>query len=236
MLKNTIWILWGMWPYASLRCYQLILDESKKFSGTNQNHDFPHILIDNIPVKELTDSVESLEETISAVQSEYEKLRIAGANIFIMACNTMHLYYDKIFDITDWISNLSLIDEMTEEITIQWYSNVGILWSLNTIQSGLYQNALMKKWVRWIILDDKYLNKRINDIIRKVIGWDTDFSFQEKSTMEKAISILVERWSTCIILGCTELPIAFAWISSPVPLFDPLCTTIRKACALYYAK
>jgi len=75
----------------------------------------------------LTNSEESLKETIFYVKNEYKRLKNNGVNIFIMACNTMHLYYDKIFEEEDDIINLSLISETISQIKQDLYKTVGIL-------------------------------------------------------------------------------------------------------------
>ncbi len=137
MKHPILWILWGMWPYASLRCYELILETSRKFSLEQRNHDYPHILIDSIPVKELTDSNESVNETVMLVRDEYLRLANAWMNICIMACNTMHLYAQNIFATDHWVENLSLIEETVSFLEKQWETSVGIIWSLHTNRSWL---------------------------------------------------------------------------------------------------
>ncbi len=229
-----IWILWGMWPYASLRCYQLLLDESRKYITWGKNHNFPHILIDNIPVKELTNSLTHRDETVATVRDEYRSLRDMWATIVLMACNTMHLYAGEIFESWLDIINLSLIDETVREISVLGHQRVGILWSLTTIQSGLYQNTLADTWISGVVLSDLAILEGINTIIKKVIGGSMSFSSEENLLMQMSIELLRWEWATCIILGCTELPIAFASIPSPLPLYDPLLITIRRACSFYY--
>lgn len=229
-----IWVLWGMWPYASLRCYQIILDESRNHITWGKNHNFPHILIDNIPVKELTNSLTHRDETVATVRDEYRSLRDMWATIFLMACNTMHLYVDEIFESWPDITNLSLIYETVREICNLGHQRVGILWSLTTIQSGLYQNALTDAWVNVVVLSDLSLLEGINTIIKKVIGGDIQFSSDEYALMYESIELLRWEWATGIVLGCTELPIAFVSVPSPLPLYDPLFITVRRACECYY--
>lgn len=232
--KPLIWVLWGMWPYASLRAYELILNESIKYSKWNRNNDFPHIIIDNIPVKELTNSEESLKETIFYVKNEYKRLKNNGVNIFIMACNTMHLYYDKIFEEEDDIINLSLISETISQIKQDLYKTVGILWTVNTVKSWLYLKILEKEWILWINIDDENILYDINNIIKKIIWWVKILDDNDSNTLRKSITILQKKWAESIILWCTELPIAFNQLNVDIKLYDPLLITIKKSCEIYY--
>ncbi len=231
---HIIWILGGMWPYASLRCLQLLLDESKKYSAGSANNDFPHILLDSIPVSDLTEATDSLAETVGSVRTEYLKLTKMGASIILMACNTMHLYTHMIYRDHPNVHHLSLIDEAIQDVVSRGHRNIGILGSMNTIESRLYQSALEQLWVSGVVINDREILKSINEIIQKNIAWDTHLHDGDRAILKSSIALLEEQWATCIILGCTELPIAFAKIESALELFDPLTITIRSACQIYY--
>jgi aspartate/glutamate racemase len=64
-------------------------------------------------VRELTDDTSSLDATIEQVRREYLRLKASGATIMLMACNTMHLYVDRLYDIDASIHHISLIDTMS---------------------------------------------------------------------------------------------------------------------------
>ena len=229
-----IWILWGMWPYASLRAYRLFLEVTHQYAHGG-NHDFPHLILDNIPVRELTESTESRDRTVAQVGTEYQRLKSSGANIFLMACNTMHLYLDEIYDpSSDFCTHISLIDTVSDHVLSKWYTRVGVLGTINTIKSHLYDQALRDRWITPVVLSDKIILQKINRIIQKLIAgylltpWDHDI-------LIGALHELERNWAECIILGCTELPIAYENITSSLPLFDPLVLSIEKACMTYYA-
>ncbi len=233
--KNLIWILWGMWSYASLRAYKILLDESKKYSRWIKNDDFPHIIIDNIPVKELTNNIISLDETVNYVRDEYIKLKKIWVNIFVMACNTMHLYFEQLFiDINKDITVLSLIYETVKKIENDWHIKVWILWSVSTIKNWLYSNALKKRNLIWIILDNDEILEDLNNIIKNIIWWIVELTQKEKELLSKCVLELEKKWVTAIILWCTELPIAFENLETSIKLYDPLFITLTKACEIYY--
>lgn len=229
-----IWILWGMWPYASVRCYKLFLEESRYFSLGRSNHHFPHLIIDNIPVQELTNDLSSLDTTIVQVRGEYLRLRESGVTIVLMACNTMHLYLDRIYDTDESVMNISLVDTMSNYLIEQGQDHVGILWSINTIRSELYHKVLRNKNITPISLEDHTILKWINMIIGKVISGEK-LNMDDTHIMQTAIDNLIDQWAKCIILGCTELPIAFDGFDSPVPLYDPLLISVHEVCRQYYS-
>ena len=233
--NHIIWILWGMWPYASLRAYRLLLEISKSYSNWWENHDFPHILIDNIPVQSLIDTTVSVAETVRQVQKEYMRLRNAGADIVLMACNTMHLYSGEIYgkEHLSCTRILSLVDQIEQYIGYIWHKKIWILWSLRTIESGLYETWFSKIGVEVLtpLPTERY---RINEIIEVVIAW-TPLSSEDTRFLGNLLCHYKEEWCESVILWCSELPIAFENMTSPVPLYDPLEITLKKACQLYYA-
>lgn len=235
MNHPIIGILWGMWPYASLRAYRLFLEISHQYANGG-NHDFPHLLIDNIPVRELTDNTESRDLTVSQVRTEYLRLKWAGVNIFLMACNTMHLYLDEIYDpSSDTCMYISLIDTVSDHIVSRQYTRVGILGTMNTIKSHLYDQTLSERWLTPIVLRDQAILQKINSIIQKGISgvsWDV----WDKDILIQALQYLEQAWAECLILGCTELPLAYEDIISPLPFFDPLLLSIEKVCTIYYER
>ncbi len=229
-----IWILWGMWPYASLRAYKILLDMSKSFSGWWSNHDFPHILLDNIPVRALIDGSVDESQTVAQVQSEYRRLIEAWASIILMACNTMHLYSDTIFRNCERNDTyfLSLVWESQKYIQSLWCKKIWILWSKRTLDSGLYEAGFHLSGI------DTYVPKReqretINHIIESVIGWG-NLQSDDIDSMSMIIKSCADAWCESILLACTELPIACIGIESNIPFLDPLEITLRKACAIYY--
>lgn len=237
MYKNPlIWILWGMWPYASLRAYELLLEISKSFSSGTKNQDFPHVLIDSIPVRALIDGAVDEWETITQVHHEFQRLLSSGVNIVLMACNTLHLYREKIYTgySLDTVNILSLIDETVNHIKTLWYKKVAILWSARTLESWLYTRWLHTSSIE-TYLPDREMRKSLNQIIDTVISWSS-LTSSHKDSMNMLIRECEDQWCECILLGCTELPIAFSDAISTLPFIDPLEVTLTKACELYYRK
>ncbi len=232
--KPIIWILWWMWPFASLRCYELLLNESIKVSNWIKNDDFPHIIIDNIPVKELTNNLNNLNETILFVKNEYLRLKKSWVNIFIMACNTMHLYYKDIFKDDIKVTNLSLINETINQVKLDWHKIIGVLGTVTTIKSWLYWKELLKNWIKDVYIEDNIILEQVNDIIIKIIWWVRKIDEYEINILKKCVILLKNKWATGIILWCTELPIAFDLLKVDIKLYDPLLLTIKKGCELYY--
>lgn len=232
--NNIIGILWGMWPYASLRAYRLLLDLSEVYRVWGKNHEFPHIILDNIPVAALIDPDIWPWETISQVRYEYIRLKNAWVNIFLMACNTMHLYSHEIYgrDISSWDMIISLIDEMQDYIRTLWHKKVGLLWSERTLESGLYEVWFLPMGVE-IVISSPEKRMRINTIIDTVIAW---MAIQKNDIEFLQILIRDYQIAGCesVILGCTELPIACQSIDADIPLLDPLEIALRKVCERYY--
>jgi aspartate racemase len=230
-LKNAVGVLGGMGPQASIRFYNDVINISIKNYNVKKNGEFPHILLDNIPVPDLVKNKKDQIKTVNLVSKEALKLKIAGAKFIVMPCNTMHLYADKIMKNVN-IKFVSMIDSVVAKVKKDNISVVGILGTQTTISSGLYSKVLELNGIKVIEADPKD-NKAIANIIHKVIAGRIKNSDKEKFyAIAKKLS---KNGAEAIILGCTELPLllndkktAIKFYDSPRILAEKVCENIYK--------
>lgn len=200
---KKIWILWGMWPQASLHFYEMLIDKSKHYKKNLKNQDYPNIILLNIPVPDLIDSKKDESIVIQMVRREVQNLEKSGVSIILMTCNTMHLFQRNILQ---WINTpfLSMIDGVINKVQKSGIKKIWLLWSATTMTSWLYETPLDKAWIVTIIPDDTY-HENISDIIKKYIS-GTLFE-EDIDTLNQYCEMLINKWAEWIILWCTELPL-----------------------------
>ncbi len=203
---KKIWILWGMWPQASLHFYQLLIQKVETNIRNPRNQDFPNLLLSNIPVPDLIkgkDDINTIETTIRMVNKEAKTQEKAWASFLVMPCNTMHLFKK---DIIKWVNIpfISMIDCVTEKIQKLGFKKVWLLWSRTTMQSQLYTHPLSCMWIETII-PEEYKHSNISQIIHNYIAGTTHKN--DIKLLEWYCDDLLESWSELIILWCTELPL-----------------------------
>lgn len=231
-MKNAVGVLGGMGPQASIRFYNDVIEISIKSYNVKTNGEFPHILLDNIPVPDLVKDRKSQEMTVSLVSKEATKLKKAGAKFIVMPCNTMHLYAKEIKSHAK-IKFVSMIDSVVEKVQKDKVTTVGILGTQTTISSGLYANVLEKKGIKVIIADEKD-NKVIANIIHKVIaGKETS---QDRAKFQAIAKKLQKKGAEAVILGCTELPLLLSNKKSAIKFYDSPRILAEKVCEKIYVK
>src|SRR5665648_370512 len=87
---QPIAILGGMGPDASARLYQLMIKLSRSEFGAVENHDYPEIVIDSVPVREFFSSPKKAAEAIIILQDRVKKLDGFQPHCLALACNTAH--------------------------------------------------------------------------------------------------------------------------------------------------
>ena len=200
---KKIWILWGMWPQASLHFYKMLIEKVSRNISSPRNQDYPHLLLSNIPVPDLIKGKDDIKITVDMVNKEARALEKAGVDVLVMPCNTMHLFKD---DIMQWVGIpfISMIECVVENIKKWGLKKVWLLWSSTTMQSQLYTSPLKNIWIN-VVIPDKNKHDSISQTIHNYIAWKS--SNKDIEILEWCCDELIERWSEIIILWCTELPL-----------------------------
>lgn len=223
-------VLGGMGPQASMRFYERAIAISTEQYGADANHKFPHMLISNIPVPDLISSQEDEERTVAMVEEEARLLKNAGAELFAIPCNTMHLYIGRFRDATQSVF-LSMIDEVVERVVSDRHKKIGVMGTQTTMRTGLYNEPLRVKGIE-TILPTETQQERIVEVIRRYIaGLLTQ---QDQADVNDVILSLADKGATAVVLGCTELPLAVDHDKSSLPLYDSLQILAEAACREMY--
>jgi aspartate racemase len=199
---KKIWILWGMWPQASLHFYHMLIEKSQK-NTEMRNQDYPYICLYNIPVPDMIQWQDTLEVTVSMVQEAAKNLEKSWVDIIVMPCNTMHLFKREIMD---WIKTpfLCMIDSVVSKVIWGNIQSVWLLWSSTTMNSNLYNWPLNHNNITCIVPDTSE-HENISHIIKEYISWRPQK--QDIDYLDSLCQKLINCWAQGIILWCTELPL-----------------------------
>lgn len=174
---KKIWILWWIWPEASAEFYKKLIIRIKEWWYIQSNKDFPNIIINSINAPEILDA---WDDNISEYINGIMDLRNLNVEYIYMICNTIHIFYDKIGHQTNTTKIVDLRQLLYNRL-INISKKVCILWTENTINSGMYNfnnidyvsipNNIQKNIQSWIMLFNSwkcYQNEK--DIIKKYIS------------------------------------------------------------------
>lgn len=217
--QKTIGILGGMGPMASANLYYKIIAAAQDKYQAEQDLDFPPMIIYSMPLFGFNETGFVDPDLVKNQLIEgVKKLEKAGSDFIIIACNTVHYFYDQMQKSIN-IPILSVIDETVNFAKKEGFKKVGILSSESTWKLQIYQNKLAKSGIEALSVlekQQKILNEAILNIMAGVHG--------KKDT--RAINMIIESFikqgAESVILGCTEIPMAIHQDDTEIPLLDSI--------------
>jgi aspartate racemase len=223
-------IFGGMGPEATAHLYRQII------SLTPAEKDQDHIptLIYSLPqVPERTRSIREGDSVIIPwVIEGVTRLEKAGASFIAIPCNTVHYYYDEMQAAVS-IPIIHMIRETVRE-TVKRHAQateIGLLATSGTIESGLYHKEITASGLRVVIPDDTVQDELVMKAVSAVkSGKDKQFS---EDLLAQAARHLSVKGAGVIILGCTEIPLAFNVKKCRVPVVDATRVLSEVAVRMY---
>ena len=100
---------------------------------------------------------------------------------------------------------INMVDETVKYCVDSGYSQVGLLCTIGTKNTGLYQKACDRFNLKLIVPDDEEI-KALQDMIYSGVKAN-NFNY-DTSNVKQVISTMRNRGAQAFILGCTETPIA----------------------------
>lgn len=225
-MKKTIGIIGGMGPMATIDLYRKIVEVTPAHS----DNDHIRVVIDsNTSIPDRTAYIvgKGKDPVMEMVRSAIT-LENMGADFLIMACNTAHFYYDRIIPYVK-IPIINMIEETAKEIKSRGFKTVGLLATDGIIASKIYSDMLNNYGIKTIAPEEKE-QKQVMNLIYKGIK-ASDYSI-DTTNFKMVIEELYAKGAENLILGCTELPIAFERFKFEGNTIDPTRILAKKAMKL----
>lgn len=232
MINNhqPIAILGGMGPDASARLYQLMIELSRSEFGAVENHQYPEIVIDSVPVPEFFSNTQKAEEAKLMLKDRVRKLNYLQPGCFSLACNTAHTILMDL-ELETLVPFVSIPEEVSREVKQKEYKRVGLLASPTTIFAGIYQAEFSDKNIEVVLPENGYIEE-LGEIIGQIVGGEFK---KPKARLLKIADSLKKKKVEALILGCTELPLVFPKNYS-LPILNTLEILGRALLKRYYRK
>lgn len=198
---KKIGIVSGLGAAAGARFYSMLVKECQN-RGARYDSDFPEVFLHNIPSLGMDETGICDHGLIQIELSKsIEHLNKSGAEIIMIACNTVHVYHGDL-QAQSRAEILNMVEIASMRVTEG--SVVGVLSSRSTKDSGLYRDAISRRGAKIIETteEQQYLiDKSIGSAIAGII------LFSDREYLTEIIISMRETGANKIILGCTELPI-----------------------------
>lgn len=228
-MRQTIGILGGMGPEATVHMFNLIVKYTK--AGTDQDH-IPIIVFNNPKIPDRTTAIlHGGPSPLPALVEGAKLLEKAGAGLIVMPCHTAHYFYNEIIPHIH-IPFLHLQRE-TLRFAEQEPGNVkrfGLIATTGTIKTGLFQAAFneSKKGLE-IITPGSGDQEIMMAAMYGEKGIKRGFKEEPRELLLKVIAHLKEQEVEAIIAGCTETSLVLRETELRLPVIDPLTITAKAA-------
>ena len=234
----------GVGPMAGVELHKKIIN-STKTSGTDQDHlDIVHLSFSSL-VNDRTkflleadgnnpgEKMAQLVASASEIHSGNGLPSVAG-----VPCNTFHAekifnaFTEKVRESGKDIKVINMIEETVSYIKSEFPegSKIGLLSTTGTRNTHLYAAYLEKEGFELVQADEKDQDS-VHDII-----YNREWGIKAKSPVtetavnksEHFASVLADKGACCIILGCTEFPLALTGDKyKGTALVDPVAVLAR---------
>ncbi|MFD4932895.1 aspartate/glutamate racemase family protein [Peribacillus butanolivorans] len=224
---RAIGIIGGIGPQASARLHTRLVQKAT-VEYNERGLEFPQIVHFSVRVPPFFRGGEDEWRAVDIVSRAARSLLDAGASTIGLACNTAHILLPEV-EARTGVRVERIPEQVRRVVSEQNLSRVGLLATQETIDRGLY-DAVAE--VADIIVPDREFNATILEhIVRVFAGTYTGADSQ-------AFREIVERFRDenrleAVILGCTELPVAYGdgpregIVDSIEVLADHLLTTFH---------
>ena len=201
-IKKTVGIMGGMGPMATADLVYNIVSQTK----ANRDSDHIHLIVDSDgSVPDRTEAIlHGGESPVPKLCTMAKKLEYMGADIIAISCNTSHYFYDEICEAVE-VPVLNMLDETARFVARSGAKEILLLATDATVKMGLYEKYLSKYCVNTRYMSDegqREVMKLIYDCV-KAGHYEFDVDGFRKMLREAGAE------DCPVILGCTELPIAF---------------------------
>ena len=225
-MKKTIGIVGGMGPLATCDLFKKIVEITD--AACDQDH--VRVCIDsNTEISDRTAAILSGgKNPVPEMVKSAVRLQGMGADVLIMPCNTAHYFYNQIVPFVD-TPFLNMLEETAKEIKRRGIKKVGLLATDGTCQSGVYKTVFDAAGLE-MLSPSPVGQQAVMDVIYK--GVKAGNLSIDLSGFNKAMDELFEAGAEVLVLGCTELPVAFELFHIDRPNIDP--TLVLAAAAVRF--
>lgn len=221
---KTLGIIGGMSPESTTLYYRIINREVNRCLGGNHSADIVMHSVDFEEVVRLQKSGD-WEAAGALLAASATKLEGAGAQLLLVATNTMHKVAPAIERATT-IPLLHVVDATA--IQRQGLQRVGLLGTTFTMSDGFYTERMAAQGIQTIVPDEPEQAETNRIIFEQLcLGRVEPEAVQY---LQQVITGLKEQGAQGVILGCTALCLAVEADKTPLPVFDS--TTIHALAAV----
>ena len=231
--KPLIGVLGGMGPLATVDFMLKLVQDMP--AARDQDH-VPVVAWNVAQIPDRQDYLAGKGESpLPAMLEGVERLVAAGATRIVIPCNTAHRWFDELasacpvpfIHIAD--ATLAAVRARAPDLA---QVRLGLIATRGLLESGLYQKRFVDAGIDYLVPTDDEVDRLFTPGCYAVKGGEVESGAR---LLEAVADALCERGATHLILGCTEVPLAFERIASRhLSLGVDTNRALAKACIEYW--
>ncbi len=227
-MKKTIGIIGGMGPLATCDIFRKMVEAA----DVAKDQDHPRVLVDsNTRIPDRTAAIlEGGQDPVPALIESAQGLQAQGADFLLMPCNTAHYFLPQVQEAVT-VPFLHMPGETGAFLSRKGLKKVALLATTGTIRSGVYKKVLEEAGIQVLLPDEEGQQAIMALIYEGIKAGKKDI---DTTPVQKTLEKLDSQGAQAMILGCTELPIAFNLFPCPYETVDP--TQVAAVMAVHQAE
>ncbi len=213
---KKIGVIGGMGPEATALFYRMIIEKFQKKYKAKYDSDYPEMIIINLPVPDVVESIEDEIKTKSMIIGCAKKIEKYGADFIAIPCNTVQKYFIDIRRSVN-IPVLNIIEETVNRVSKKQYNKIGLIATESTIKNNIYGKELDRKNIKQILPNKKEIKQLTKIIMNILSGKKLE---NNKKRIQKISQQMIKEGAQCIVLGCTDFSILVDEKAFDFPIID----------------
>lgn len=222
-MSGTIGIIGGMGPMATCDLFGRIIANTK--AGKDQDH--IHVMIDSNP--QIPDRTEAIlhggPSPVEWIVRSARFLETMHPDVLLLPCNTSHYYYDEIIrQIHTPLLHMPRL--AVQKLKMEGRHRAGLLATEGTVKTGIYTQLLEEACIEAIIPTEEEQMEVTNLIYGCIKANNTMYDL---SGFRRVLDRMRGNGADALLLGCTELSVAFRTYDLGGDYVDPMEVVAREA-------
>ncbi len=225
-MRKTIGIIGGMGPLATADLFRKLIENTD--AASDQQH--LHVVIDNDPT--IPDRTAYLlgrgSDPYPAMLKSAQRLQSMGAQLLLMPCVTGHSYWEALRrSLTAPLLNMLTVT--CESMAKAGIRKAALFATTGTVRTAIFDRVCAHYGLE-LLKPNEEDQQAVMDLIYK--GVKTGVRAYDTAPVSAIAEKLLSAGAQTVILGCTELPIAYERFGLDFPRIDPTLELARKAVSL----
>ena len=223
---RTVGILGGMSSQSTVEYYRLI---DKGINDVLGGHNAGELLIRSVNFAEIEGYIdtERWDEAATYLSEAARSLEAGGADVVIMATNTMHKVAPQITAALS-VPFLHIVDVAADAIGAAGIDTVGVLGTRATMEGEFYRGRFEDHGID-VVVPNRAEREDVDRIIFEELT-KGEVRDESRETYLDVIDSLTAAGAEGIVLGCTEIELLVEQDDRPaVPMFDTTALHVERA-------